>query len=59
MEFYETASFKLVDIPLIEYAASKGKPIILSTGIGSLGEIEDAVTAVALVGCNRKTFLFR
>lgn len=48
MEFYKIASFKLVDIPLIEYASSKGKPIILSTGMGSLREIEDAVTAVAL-----------
>lgn len=53
VEFYKVASFELVDIPLIEYIASKGKPMILSTGMGSLEEIEDAVNACKAQGNNQ------
>lgn len=51
------ASFELVDTPLIEYAASKGRPMIMSTGIATLEEIEDAVNACRRVGNNDITLL--
>lgn len=58
LEFYKIASFELVDIPLIKYIASKGKPIIMSTGMGSLGEIEEAVKTIKSQG-NEKICLLK
>lgn len=56
-EAYKIASFELVDIPLIEYAASKGKPMILSCGMGSVEEIQDALDACRRVGNDQVVLL--
>lgn len=54
---YKIASFEAIDIPLVKYAASKGKPMIISTGISSLEEIKEAVEACLSVGNNDITLL--
>ena len=47
---FKIASFEAVDIPLIQYAASKGKPLIISTGMANLQEIEAARDAALSAG---------
>lgn len=54
---YKIASFEINDIPLIEYAASKGKPMIISTGVGTEEEIREAVEACKRMGNNDITLL--
>ena len=54
---YKIASFEITDIPLIEYTASKGKPIIISTGIATLSDIEEAVNACKRMGNNQIALL--
>jgi pseudaminic acid synthase len=54
---YKIASFEITDIPLIEYVASKGKPIIISTGIAELEDIELAVETCRNIGNNQIALL--
>ena len=54
---YKIASFEITDIPLIEYTASKGKPMIMSTGIATYEDIQLAVGTCRAVGNNDITIL--
>ena len=54
---YKIASFEITDIPLIEYVASKGKPIVLSTGIASKEDIELALETIRKQGNNEIALL--
>lgn len=47
---FKVASFEIVDVDLLRYIAGKGKPIILSTGMATLGEIEDAIAVIRGAG---------
>jgi sialic acid synthase SpsE/protoporphyrinogen oxidase len=57
LNVYKIASMDIVNIPLIEYVAKTGKPMIISTGMSTLGQIEEAVDAVAKQGNNNLILL--
>lgn len=50
VDFYKIASFEIVHLPLVRYIASKQKPIIMSTGMATLSDIDAAVKAIRLEG---------
>ena len=54
---YKIASFEITDLPLIEYAASKQKPMFISTGMANFDEIKDAINCCKKQG-NNKILIF-
>ncbi|MBD2842451.1 pseudaminic acid synthase [Erythrobacter rubeus] len=54
---YKIASFEAVDLPLVAYCASKGKPLIISTGMANLREIDEVVATARENGCKEIVLL--
>ena len=50
VKFFKIASFDLVNLPLIKYVAKTGKPMIISTGMSTLGQIDEAVDTISREG---------
>ena len=54
---YKIASFEAIDIPLIQYVAKTGKPMIISTGMANADEIEEAIETAQESGCDQLAIL--
>ena len=57
VDFYKVASYELMWHALIEACAKTGKPLVLSTGMATMQEIDDAVNAIRTAGCSDLTLL--
>ena len=55
--FYKIPSGEITNLPFLEHVASKNRPIILSTGMSTLGEVEEAVHVLQAAGAKRLTLL--
>lgn len=54
---YKVASFEVVDLPLLKKIAQTGKPVVMSTGMASLAEVDEAVSVLRKNGCSKLALL--